>query len=308
MEGRPTMSESLETLIAAFQSLAPVMDEDGEPVALEILPPATVDQKAAFASACGGQLPAELDAFLSLTAGLRGLVDFEPKPFLLEDDFIHTLRVFDYGNGDGLGLEVDGDRCRVWWLGHDPYFIVLHAQSITELLERWLDRIRNLSGPYLNAGELFFDPATESPALDKGRGSAGSDAALAAFLKELPEGTLVHDLRSASGGTEIPFDRLHELSLGSTFRRQDLVFAFLPPPAASFTKPVPVTDYLNGVLSEDERRLLTALPKGCLVIHDRDMAANSWMKIAGAYPDQDFSYKPPFHVLYPRRKSWWQFW
>jgi len=96
----------------------------------------------------------------------------------------------------------DEQRSERGWIGAgrpvyfapDAYFIVLHAQSITELLERWLDRMRNLSGPYLNAGELFFEPATESPALDKGRVSAGSDAALAAFLKELPEGALVHDI------------------------------------------------------------------------------------------------------------------
>ena len=100
------------------------------------------------------------------------------------------------------GYVSDEQRSERGWIGAgrpvyfapDAYFIVLHAQSITELLERWLDRMRNLSGPYLNAGELFFEPATESPALDKGRVSAGSDAALAAFLKELPEGALVHDI------------------------------------------------------------------------------------------------------------------
>lgn len=298
------MYEELTNLIERLRSIKPVENEVGEPEAIEVLPPLAKDQMAEFDKACGGQMPAELDALLSRTAGLRGLMEFEPEPFPLEQDFIGTLRAYNYGNGDGIGLEVNGDSCRVWWLGHDPYFIIILATSITELLKEWLAKVKC----FQDDGELFFRPDIESSAIDKASVRSSDDSELAAFLKELPSDVLIHDLRECQPRTEIPFERLEGLVDGGELRRHGLVFAFLPPRQPTFVAPLPVSHYLAQDLTEDERIILGTLPKGCMILHERDLPKGSKMDTSNAHPEQDISWKPPFHVLYPLPRPWWKFW
>ena len=60
-------------------------------------------------------------------------------------------------------------------------------------------------------------------------------------------------------------------------------------------------------LPASERALLEALPRGSMVLHDRDLPPGGRIDI-GAYPDYALLWRPPFHIVEAPRKPWWRFW
>jgi hypothetical protein len=302
----------IEELIEQVRGLGPLPSED-DPDPLRICPPATHEELVAIEAACGGRLPRELRELLQVTAGFEHpSLEWKPSAGPAEPDGFGTLlKASDYGNGDGFGIEPDGDRCRVWWAGHDSWFLVYWSPSIEAFLELWLERARPIQGleraqatqAEKDLQDAPWDPAHVSEPCTGA--AAETDATLASFVESLPRGSVVHDLRRAAPGTEIPYERLETCVRGGSLHRRGLLLGFSPPPRPVFVEPLPVSAYAAEDLDDAERATLRALPTGALVLHQRDLPPGGKLD-TGAYPDRNVGYRPPFHIIYPRRG--WRFW
>jgi hypothetical protein len=110
-------------------------DEDGP----HIDPAATPELRAWIAQRIGAAIPSELAELLGTTsrvfvAGAKlELDDFQDERAL---GLGELFRVHDYGNGDGLMLELGEPTCRLWWIGHDSWPCTLVARSLAEYLAR----------------------------------------------------------------------------------------------------------------------------------------------------------------------------
>ena len=136
----------IESLIEEIRDLGPVPTED-EDDGLEILPPATDAEIRALRKRCNGVVPADLEEMLGKTAGFaHTFLDWKPEPHSMgARGFEPLLRASHYGNGDGFAIEPHGDQSRVWWVGHDPWFLISWAPSIEAFLELWLERAHALA-------------------------------------------------------------------------------------------------------------------------------------------------------------------
>jgi hypothetical protein len=85
-----------------------------------------------------GRIPAELDAFLALTAGFDGAGTCVNIKRAWTGP-TGVLGVHDYGNGDCLGLDDEGERCAVWWIGHDPFGVIFVTESLLDYVMRFAD-------------------------------------------------------------------------------------------------------------------------------------------------------------------------
>jgi hypothetical protein len=104
--------------------------------------------------------------------------------------------VYDYGNGDVLGLDAEGDRCAVWWIGHDPYGVIFVADSLLAYLTAFAD--------LADRGEIDdlrpIAPIRELNAITPAEARiAGDDPG----LRDLPAGALVYDFRGAAPRTHV---------------------------------------------------------------------------------------------------------
>ncbi len=151
-----------------------------------------------------GPLPTELDAFLALTAGFEGAgtcVDIT-RAWIGPTG---VLAVHDYGNGDCLGLDNEGERCAVWWIGHDPLGVVFVADSLLDFVTRFADHAEHGN---LAADELaLIRPKSvlePLPVVDVRRDRP--DRALADIADE----AVVFDFREASPLTHVDVRRIPE--------------------------------------------------------------------------------------------------
>lgn len=289
-------------LVDDIRGLGPVPTED-EDDGLTILPPAPGSLMEEMCAVVGRPLPPDLRELLQVTRGFEHVfLDWSPEPELVGGHGLgRFIRASHYGNGDGFAIEPLEDRCRVWWVGHDPWFLIYWADSIAQFLELWLERARGLRGPHPDF-DVWAPTTTSEPATP-----AGADDELRTFGATLPRGAIVHDLRGAAPGTEVPFDRLTLLVRGGTVERRGLLFGFCTPPAPVEVEPVPISLYLEEELSDEERSLLRSLPKHSLVLHERDLPPGGRIDMS-SFPERDVSWRPPFHIVYAPRKPWWKVW
>lgn len=310
--------EALNALIDSLRGLGPFIDPDGEEGSITVLKPVSAEVLTKFDAACGGKTPDALREFLQRSAGLRYReLDFEPEPIASSAfGFEKLLPASNNGCGDGFVIEVDEGRSRVWWLGHDSWFIVYWGE-LEEFLALLLERAHALA-----EGD---DDELWKPSCFRPSAATTGDPVLEAFARDLPKGSLVRDLRGASPGTQIDYECREPR--GPTLR-QDLLFAFTPPPTQprSELEWKSVDHYLGGALNESERSILLRLPEGCGVIHARDRPSGHRVD-PFAYPGRDLTRRPPFLILLPGPggpdlsgapldddgaarlvKPWWRFW
>lgn len=211
----------LAELLERIRKLAPITDDDGNTRRVKVAPPASANDREALRAACGGRLPADLADFLALTTGIElGPLEFRPqpeRPFGRDPTF---LRASDAGNGDGLAIEATANTTRVWWVGHDPWFLVYWAPSIESFLELFIEVATTLTEE-----QVVWQPRRESVEVDR---EDDGDPELTAFVSTLPRAAHVHDLRRAQPGTEVPVECLLSLSNTGEIRRQGLLLAFVP--------------------------------------------------------------------------------
>ncbi|MBA3545632.1 MAG: hypothetical protein H0T76_04045 [Nannocystis sp.] len=208
----------LTELLSRIRKLPRRTDDDGETLRVRMAPPASATARYALREACGGELPADLAELLAVTSGIElGSLVFRPEPEHCFGRDRAFLRASHYGNGDGLAIEPCGQVTRVWWVGHDSWFLVYWAASLEAFLELYLERAkRSFDEPW--------QPYRESVEVDV---QAEEDAELLGFARTLPGAAIVHDLRRAAPGTEVPLECLRALGPDGEVRRKGLLLGFV---------------------------------------------------------------------------------
>jgi hypothetical protein len=148
-------------------------------------PPATKKLRAKIAKWCRAGIPAELEAFMELTCGFVGggmTVDLTKA----KTGPTGVLGVYDYGNGDCLGLDDEGDRCAVWWIGHDPYGVIFVAASLLDYVTRFADIAEH--GDHVRDERVMIKPERELAATK---------------LDDIEDTALVFDFRAALPRTHV---------------------------------------------------------------------------------------------------------
>jgi hypothetical protein len=218
--------DAIERIIVDARSLLPLRgDEDAD--ALQILPPTSDSELTALREGWRSELPKQLVAFLQLTRGFEHpSLEWRPSSDAMsyQAGFGPLFRISHYGNGDGFALAPRGEDAEVWWVGHDPWYLVRWAPSLVGFLELWLARARQIKNLSSDDWELW------SPAAEAQEVREPIDAVLTAFIAGVPAGSHVYDLRVAVPGTEIPFGRLKDVIAGAKVVRQSDFIAFLPRP------------------------------------------------------------------------------
>lgn len=219
---------------------AELVDEDGDPVELELqrgLADAGID---AFEGEIGVPLPGELRDLLAYTTGIDGLlgsVDFTGR-----DHDVEFGEIFPTGlpiAGDGLGnfWVVDltpehRDVAPVFFACHDPAVILLQSPSIGHFLH---EVFRMYVPPHASLatdvhGDRPFDVWRENPGvLSHAQALNGDDAKLADFAASLDDDFEIVDLRCAEIGMGFSWGR-HGPKTEVRRHRYELLFAYRSPP------------------------------------------------------------------------------
>lgn len=214
--------------------------------------------------------------------------------------------MYDYGNGDHLGAEANGDRCRLWWIGHDPYFLVYWGESIVELLEAAATALENEE-------EVGFEPVATAAV---GLGDRPPDARLQAWLETLPSSAVLIDLRQAATGTQVDVVGLPPgcVRLGRVLAFSELDAPDTKSKTASLRSIADVRARTGSIPSKD-LATLAHFPEWWLVVHESEADGFGEIETA-SLPDHDTSWRPPWYVFMLDRpvggpsaaRKWWQFW
>jgi|HubBroStandDraft_6_1064221.scaffolds.fasta_scaffold144532_2 hypothetical protein len=186
------MTNAFESPLARIRAASYYDENTGRDKRYRVHAPATARLRRTITAWANGRLPEELDAFLSLTTGFEGAgITVNLKQATTGNTGV--LEAYDYGNGDCLGLDDEGDRCAVWWIGHDPYGLIFVAESLLDYVTRFADFAERGDGTRDDLA--MIRPASElepvSPADARHRGPSNE-------LTDVAETALVFDFRGAS--------------------------------------------------------------------------------------------------------------
>lgn len=179
-------------------------DADEGGAIFQIPPPATGEQRFE-AEMRLGFLPPDLDAFYRVTTRIPGSLDLDPDGRGLADASELGLgalfRVHEYGNGDGLYLEALEHRSALWWVGHDPWDVILVARSLDEYVERCVHyaearRARELD-PELEEEPPPYEPRSKASPVPATEAVRSSDPELRGAALAVGRDGFVFDLRGA---------------------------------------------------------------------------------------------------------------
>jgi hypothetical protein len=230
------MTNAFESPLARIRAASYYDENTGRDKRYRVYAPATARLRRKITTWANGRLPAELDAFLSLTTGFEGAgVTVNLKQATTRNTGV--LEAYDYGNGDCLGLDDEGDRCAVWWIGHDPYGLIFVAESLLDYVTRFADFAER--GDNRRDELATIKPASEleavSPADARQRGPSND-------LTDLAESALVFDFRGATPRAHL--DITH-LPVGFGVRRVGrFVIAEPPKPPSKQEQVAHEVDYL----------------------------------------------------------------
>ena len=210
--------------------LRSVRFEYAGPATYTIGPPATQEQALEIELRMGS-CPAELQQLLQVTTRIDGLrfdMNLDPDAGGLSQllDLGPFFRVMDYGNGDGLYLEPLDTICKLWWIGHDSWDLVLVARSLQEFVSRCAEfaqswaRLESDVGGELEEDEEPVGPYEPQHAIECTRATdlikSEKDADVRAFLQTLGSDAYVADFRNQPTPVEViieqrPMDRSSQL-------------------------------------------------------------------------------------------------
>jgi hypothetical protein len=203
--------------IKALQS-ARLVEENGEPVDLELLPPATPSQVEALQQQLGQPLPAELRAVLGFCSGIKGCLDAidftgASLAFGAEEIFPRGLPIAADGCGNFWVLDLTPQTTQaapVFFACHDAPVILYQSADIASFLA---EVFRMYTPPHKSLvedvpGDRLFEVWRKNPGvIDRAAALAGSDEALRAFAAGLPEHFQIVDLRDVSPGMGFSWGR-----------------------------------------------------------------------------------------------------
>ncbi len=207
---------AMEHLKAAQQS--ELIDEDGEKVALKLLPPLSAGQIDAMQQQAGLPLPEELRSLLAFCSGLEGcldVIDFtgQSVAFAQEEVFPHGLPFAGDGFGNFWVLDLTPQTVQaapVFFACHDAPVILFQSPSLASFVA---EVIRMDTPPYESLindvhNDRICQVWRKNPGVIAQPAAASSaDPVLRAFALGLPEHFQIVDLRQAEPGMGFSWGR-----------------------------------------------------------------------------------------------------
>jgi hypothetical protein len=229
--------------IKAAQS-AKLVDEQGQPVALELAPPATADEIESLQRRLRQPLPEELRILLGFCSGIKGCLD--------AIDFTGAYMLFEAEEIFPSGLPIAADGCGNFWVLDlipqttqvAPVFYACHdapvilyqsadvASFLSELFRMYTPPHKSLVRDVLR--DTLFNVWRKNPGvIDQPAASASPDAALCAFASGLAAQFQIIDLRCVDPGMGFSWGRYGPRT---EVRRYgyERIFAYAKPPSTGF--------------------------------------------------------------------------
>ncbi|MBN2577724.1 MAG: SMI1/KNR4 family protein [Pirellulales bacterium] len=207
---------TIEIIRAAQQ--AHLVDEDGEPLVLELSPPLTLEEIDSLQEKVGQPLPGELRTLLTFCSGIDGCldgIDFtgERMSFVLEEIFPSGLPIAADGFGNFWILDITPQTTQfapVFFACHDPPVILHQSANIASFLA---EVFRMSTPPHQSLvddvhEDRLFEVWRKNPGVvSQPTATASSDSLLRCFASELPEHFQIVDLRSVEPGMGFSWGR-----------------------------------------------------------------------------------------------------
>jgi hypothetical protein len=218
--------------------------EEGIETRLELFPPLSPSELAAFKDRLPGPLPNEAEELLLHASGLR--LDAEEVSFTRYNDWggdfllRHAVILSNDGTGNNWAIEINpdsGEWKHVWFACHDPPVLMYQCETLSEFLEGVLDLSRfdkckqghrsildNTFALCMN----IWNNRRRAPRAASLRGS--TDPALRVFVEGLSDKAIVADLRNPKMGDGFAWSSIDP---SRPVKRTDseLLFAIEPKPS-----------------------------------------------------------------------------
>jgi hypothetical protein len=229
---------AVEHIKAAQQ--AELVDEDGDPIHLELSPALRGDEIDSLQTHVGQPLPEELRMILSFCSGIDGCLD--------GIDFTGASMAFEHKEVFPNGLPIARDGCGNFWVldltPHTakaaPVFFACHDAPVilyqSPDLACFLAEVFRMTTPPHKSlvaevhEDRLFDVWRKNPGvLDQPTAAAASDAVLRSFASGLPAHFQIVDLRCVSPGMGFSWGRYGPQT---EVRRHgyERIFGYAPPP------------------------------------------------------------------------------
>ncbi|MGO8751801.1 MAG: SMI1/KNR4 family protein [Thermoguttaceae bacterium] len=233
---------AIEHIKAAQQSK--LVDEDGDQVSLELLPPLAGEEMASLQERLGQPLPDELRMILTFCSGIDGClagVDFTgaSMSFAQEEIFPNGLPIAADGFGNYWVLDLTPETTQVapvFFACHDPPVILYQSADMASFLS---EVCRTYTPPHKSLvddvhEDRLFEVWRRNPGVvDQRSASSASDRVLRSFAARLPEHFQIVDLRSVDPGMGFSWGRYGPRT---EVRRDgyERIFGYSKPPQIGF--------------------------------------------------------------------------
>jgi hypothetical protein len=217
LDSSPENMSAIEYIKAAQREK--LMDEDREPVALELMPPVPAEQIHSIEQRVGQPLPEELRTLLTFCSGIGGSglegIDFTGAgmSFAQEEIFPNGLGIASDGFGNSWVLDLTPKTTKVapvFFACHDAPVILYQSADIASFLS---EVFRMSIPPHTSLiddvhEDRLFDVWGKNPSvMDQPTAALSADAEVRLFAAGLPKHFQIVDLRNASPGMGFSWGR-----------------------------------------------------------------------------------------------------
>ena len=198
---------------------AALVDQDGEPVAIELAPPLTPDQINSVEQRVGQPLPQELRSLLAFCGGIEEgcapEIDFTGArmSFECKEVFPNGLPIGHDGFGNFWVLDVTPETTEaapIFFACHDAPVVLYQSPDIASFLSELFKMSRPPHKSLIDDvhEDRLFDVWRSNPGvIDQTTASKSSDSTLRAFASELADNFQIVDLRKVSPGMGFSWGR-----------------------------------------------------------------------------------------------------
>jgi hypothetical protein len=195
-----------------------LVDEDGDPIKIDLAPPLTPEQIDAVGQRVGVALPEELRTLLAFCSGINSCleqIDFTGAQMAFEHNevFPYGLPIASDGFGNFWVIDVTPQTTRtapIFFACHDAPVILYQSPDIASFLS---EVFRMSTPPHKSLvddvhEDRLFNVWRKNPGvIDRATALQSSDAAIRAFASELPEHFQLVDLRNVRPGMGFSWGR-----------------------------------------------------------------------------------------------------